>query len=291
MNSASLAASAFLLGCLTLTLLWSDDATASRIPYNMVLIPASTLQLGSTVDDLVFAVEECERSVRLKNDPTRCSPDEFSDELAAGPDTHIEAFFIDRTEVAQEDFARCVRAGRCSQLENHLPIEGLHGPKRPVTSVNAYDAEDYCRFIDARLPSEAEFEAASRGAVRRAYPWGSNFHRKRANGGVDGATNCDDADGFELLAPVDAYSSGSTPEGVLNLAGNAAEWTSSDFFPHGANGANGATERTVKGGSFTEPRYRLRGSARRGVPPHRSDPTIGFRCARSLVPHGGQITK
>jgi formylglycine-generating enzyme required for sulfatase activity len=262
----------------------ADNSVAAQPPFGMVLIPEASFQLGSTVDDLVFAIEECERSLTPGSAPENCSADEFSDELGAGPEIFVPAFFIDRTEVSQAAYGRCVRAARCSPQGNDRSTLAFKGRDLPAVSLTAFDAERYCHFVGGRLPSEAEFELAARGFDRRPYPWGKAFHRRRANSGADAATVTDDSDGYELLAPVESFSSGASPQRVLNLAGNAAEWTGSDYLPHGTKPGTPAPKRSIKGGSFTEPRHRLRGNARRGLSPSSTDVSVGFRCARSKHP-------
>lgn len=258
-------------------------AEATRMaPWGMVRIPSATLQLGSSIDDLVFAVEECERSRTRETDPRKCSPDEFSDELSSGPRTKVAAFYLDRQEVSTHAYQRCVQAARCRPLPVEQMTKSISADELPVVFVSAVDAANYCHFVDARLPTEAEFESAARGENRRTFPWGANFHTLRANSGAVGATSTAEEDGYELLAPVNSFWSGKTPQGVFNLAGNASEWTDSPFLPHGSNENEGTHLRVVKGGSFAEPRQTLRGSARRGLSSRSREPSVGFRCARSL---------
>ena len=57
----------------------------------------------------------------------------------------------------------------------------------------------------------------------RAYPWGNLYNSRLANHGRLGLERVDDRDGFEELAPVGSFVSGRTPDGFLDLAGNAAE--------------------------------------------------------------------
>jgi formylglycine-generating enzyme required for sulfatase activity len=65
------------------------------------------------------------------------------------------------------------------------------------------------------------------------------------------------------------HPAGAGPFGVQDLAGNVAEWTSSDS----------GGEKEVRGGSWKDKPPALRSSARELRKPGRSDTGIGFRCA------------
>ena len=96
----------------------------------------------------------------------------------------------------------------------------------PVTSIDAFAAEAYCRYLGKRLPTDEEWTKAARGglivdgqpnpAPKRLFPWGTDW-RPCAN--VAG-----DADGYKWVAPVESFACGASPYLVLNLAGNVQEW-------------------------------------------------------------------
>jgi formylglycine-generating enzyme required for sulfatase activity len=154
-----------------------------------------------------------------------------------------------------------------------------------VTFVNYDDAEAYCRFRGARLPTEAEYERAARGVSGRIYPWGTLYNARASNHGQLAALPNDPADGYAELAPVGVFPAGKTPEGVLDLAGNVAEWVADTYRERYGDPRTpaGGAERVVRGGSFESAAPFLRGAARRGVARGTVSPTIGFRCARSAA--------
>ncbi len=151
----------------------------------------------------------------------------------------------------------------------------------PVSESTWQGAVAFCAWRGARLPTEAEWEAAARGKEGRTYPWGEApptlehavFGRGR------GETD-----------PVGSHPQGATPEGVFDLSGNEAEWTSSLFkpYPYGAmdgrENPNTAGERVTRGGDhvFDVAPDQLTGYFRDGFSrnPRRGHRHIGFRCAK-----------
>ncbi len=153
--------------------------------------------------------------------------------------------------------------------------------KHPVTEVTWYGARVFCAWRGARLPTEAEWEATARGREGRTYPWGEAppsteravFGRRRGE-----------------TEPVGRRSAGATPEGVHDLAGGLAEWTSTLYRPYPYNAGDGREdpeapgERVTRGGDYvfdTTP-DRLTTFFRAGFSraPDRGHRHIGFRCAK-----------
>jgi formylglycine-generating enzyme required for sulfatase activity len=153
-------------------------------------------------------------------------------------------------------------------------IAGLE--EHPVVQVSARDAAAYCAWRGLRLPSEREWEFAARGTDGRRYPWGDappeQQGERRANFGTLDCCAPDASDGFVRTAPVGSYPKGASPFGLLDMAGNVWEWTSSRHSP-------GGTEVVLRGGGWGNDAYGLRVSYRHANPPDIGLDMVGFRCA------------
>ena len=168
-------------------------------------------------------------------------------------------FALDRAEVTVERFRACASAGKCPKIPDEAE------PGRPVRNVSPAEAEGFCAFAGGRLPSSDEWLFAAAGTAARRYPWGNTgLVCRRASFGLANGPCASGAVGPELAG---ARPDGATPEGILDLAGNVAEW---------AREADGSY--VARGGSF---RSELAGElkttafeARQTRAPH-----IGFRCA------------
>ena len=204
----------------------------------------------------------------------------------------LDTFEIDRDEVSLGNYlAWVLRVSR--PLDPQLAGE-LVGARRlpdatlsawPAFHVRWYDADEYCRSLGKRLPSEAEWEKAARGTKGWLFPWGTTAPSRWL-----AIFSLQIEDSMLPIAPVDSFDEGRSPYGLHHMAGNVAEWvqdwggvdsyvTMPDRNPQGP--ANGRYK-IVRGGSWRSGPAMLRTATRGGAPPMFSSSTIGFRCARSL---------
>jgi len=254
-------------------------------PAAVVWIDGGHFRRGSRPEDLRTALSLCTRAYRGRAD--RCSEELWALELPARQ-IYISPFGIDRTEVTNAAYARCVAAGACSPARVSLADDRVGRPQMPVSGVTHPQARTFCRFAGGRLPTESEWERAARGPDGRPFPWGHQWNDRLANHGAAGSQP-DPIDGHRYAAPVGSYPAGASPRGVLDMSGNVWEWTadrggsdSHDWESGPAvdpTGASSGGERMVRGGSWRSTPDALRVTTRIPVPEGTTAPDLGFRCA------------
>lgn len=250
---------------------------------DVVWIAGGEVTIGATHAQLLDALDLCREDARLVGADATCREELFVHE-APTTRVHVPEFGIDRTEVTNARYRACVLDGLCTAARSREDDPRIAGATMPVVGVTFADAERFCAYVGGRLPTEEEWEKAARGDSNRVFPWGDAWGEGLANHGTS-PFRPDGADGFDLLAPVGSFPAGASVYGVLDLAGNVWEWTSSpprasDFAALGITGMSGAGRRVLRGGAFDHPIHTLRVTARL---PFASEATIagdvGVRCA------------
>ena len=242
-------------------------------------------------------------------EPPACTmyPTDPCNDFAPRHKVTLDPFFIDKTEVSVGEYKKCVADGFCAapDLSSSDPLIGQRyadpaSQDFPMVGVRWTEATQFCQSKGRRLPTEAEWERAARGTNERDFPWGNT------------APACDkipDAcprdpwndPGWDasLMRKVGTTPADKTPEGVLDLYGNARELVndvfSHDYYGHSpqrnptgpdASYPPGAT-RVVRGGGYVH--------AGKWADPANGAPSWGrdfdsgrdgFRCARSVTVSG-----
>jgi formylglycine-generating enzyme required for sulfatase activity len=196
----------------------------------------------------------------------------------------VRGFWIDRDEVSNDDYRRCVAAGACSAPAESAAYADPNRGRYPVLGVSWLQAREYARWAGKRLPTEVEWECAARAGGRERFPWGDRWDPSLANAlGAEG----DDRWGAE--APVGSFPPNAW--GVNDLIGNASEWVQDVSHSNLAGmprdgraweqetGPIAERERVVRGGSYADPGSRQRVSRRSARHPEEPHRTVGFRCA------------
>jgi formylglycine-generating enzyme required for sulfatase activity len=194
---------------------------------------------------------------------------------------NVPAFHITRTPVTNAQYKVFVDATG-HRLPPHWPAGDLPpgAEKHPVVHISWYDGCAYCAWLsnllgcDCRLPTEAEWEKAARGTDGRIYPWGNELPDE---------SRCNFDDLIGKTSDVTAYLKGSSPYGVLDMAGNVDEWTATLYWEYPYHVANGRENpeidqgRVLRGGSFSDPAYEVRCTARGSNFAAGREDFIGFR--------------
>jgi formylglycine-generating enzyme required for sulfatase activity len=276
----------------------TGGATVVRRPLEaMVPIRGGLFTMGASAELQAAALELCREEIGPRHRAS-CNRDVVETE---GPQrrVYVSSFAIDRVEVTVGAYRACVRAGACAPTPLTISDARFLGANLPITSVTFGEAEAYCRWRRARLPTEAEWERAARGTDGRVWPWG-NLPRMGAfnhgrfagpddfGGDLSALIRPDGSDGAVFVAPVASHGDGVSPDGIYDLAGNAMEWTS-DYYrseppqtsstvnPHGPDAG---AMRVLRGGSWRQPPFFARTTYREATGPDTRSAEIGFRCAR-----------
>ncbi|MBN1934096.1 MAG: SUMF1/EgtB/PvdO family nonheme iron enzyme [Anaerolineae bacterium] len=242
------------------------------------------------------------------------SDDGYSDEKPQHT-VSLSTYYIARYPTTVSQFRAFV------EQSGHQPLDPdcLRGiDNHPVVYVTWHDALAYCRWLtgqlregpatppaltvllrqgwQVRLPSEAEWEKAARGAPPlspphaggmkggegegrgRIYPWGPNADPNRAN--------YDDT-GIGDTSAVGCFPGGASPYDVLDLSGNVWEWCSSLYqdYPYRPDrredlneaASSDAGVRVLRGGAFGNSFDSVRCSLRFGYNPYYRYDVVGFR--------------
>jgi formylglycine-generating enzyme required for sulfatase activity len=243
----------------------------------MVFVPAGSFLMGSDVDDTIT-----DRTDFPKHE------------------VFLDAFWIDKTKVTNAQYAAFLTE-KGNQEQEGAPwveiedddfmieqVENSFQPRNgfedyPVIKVSWYGAAAYCDWVDGRLPTEAEWEYATRGPDSNRYPWGS----AEPTCSLAEYTGCGDG-----MVTVGSHPDGASWVGALGLGSNVLEWVNdwydTDYYANSPTenpqGPNTGELKGIRGASWKDFPLAVDASHRNGydpTPPFYSITDIGFRCAVS----------
>ena len=190
----------------------------------------------------------------------------------------VKGFYMDKYEVTKEDYERVMG-------NNPSAFRGCS--KCPADNVTWFEADEYCRKIGKRLPTEAEWEYACRAGTSSNFHYGNTLSSSQANfdgnhpyGGVP--------IGQFRTRPVTIGQYDPNGWGLHDMHGNVAEWCS-DWYdaayygnssPENPQGPADGKLKVVRGGSWNGKAAMLRSGKRTGYNPSLRLNTIGFRCVK-----------
>ena len=226
--------------------------TNPRDGYEMVLVPGGEFVMGSSAGDIYAYDNEKPRHLH-----------------------RTEPYLMGRYTVTVSQFRKFVReTGYKASFDWQKDP-----PNHPVRYVSWYDAEAYAQWSGLRLPTEAEWELASRGYEGWKYSWGNDWEagyrvcwsKQKSPGGA--------------TAPVDSHPEGASPFSLYQMGGNVWEWCA-DWYEKGAyqrysNGdfspPQSGGSRVIRGAAWNDDKARSFRGANRGFATRRTGlPVVGF---------------
>ncbi len=237
-------------------------------PEGMVLVPSGEFIMGSDeVDTEARALQFGSKKPWFVNErPKRKA--------------YLDTYYIDKYEVTNAEYKKFVdakvRRAPGYWINNTYP-KGTEN--YPVTDLNWYDADAYCRWRGKRLPTEAEWEKAARGTDGHRFPWSDEFDEKK----------CNCAGRYRGVMPVGSFEEGKSSYGLYDMAGNVYEWVNDWYLAYPGSDYNdedfGEKYKVSRGGGWggighypLEIHYRT--SFRFNIPPQAAYNDLGFRCAK-----------
>src|SRR5664280_754794 len=227
---------------------------------DMVLVPGRTFSFNVTTrEDFILYPEVSGRLFRI---------DSFL--IDKYPVTNAQYFeFLVATGYIPADTTRYLR-----NWESGMFKQGQE--KYPVAYLSFEDMKAFAKWAGKRLPTEAEWQLAAQGIDNRRWPWGDEFH----------GTNCNNA--FDRPTPVDAFTKGQSPYGVMDMVGNVWQMTGDMYF----NGSDYFS--VIRGGSYYRPDsswWYIEGGPQEldktqimllVSPGFDRSATVGFRCVKDI---------
>lgn len=283
----------------------------------MVLIPAGTFMMGSTKDEVDRAINDCVKE--LKKDQQTCEG-WYTSELPQHK-VRMDMFYLDKHEVTNRLFKQFVqqtsyrttaekegsalafvegtgwqdmKEASWRQPEGGQTVFASDRSEHPVVSVSWHDADAFCRWADKRLPTEAEWEYATRAGATTRYWWGNGSPGSRhvENIADETAKNLLSVimtgydDGSLRTAPVGSYEA--NPWRLHDMSGNVAEWTA-DWYDatyyknspeRNPKGPSSGEYHVIRGGSWFYGPVNVRSANRYRFTPSNRFANIGVRCAQ-----------
>jgi formylglycine-generating enzyme required for sulfatase activity len=182
----------------------------------------------------------------------------------------VNGFYMDTTEVTQTEY---------SQVMGANPSHYKGCPSCPVDSVSWNEANEYCKRVGKRLPTEAQWEYAARAGTTSNYFWGDE---------IDGAYAWHFGNSDKKTHPVAQKKPNAF--GLYDMVGNVwewcADWYAEDYYrkavSNNPTGPDSGRFRANRGGGYGYNRegYILRCAYRNAYMPEYRNVNVGFRCVR-----------
>jgi gamma-glutamyl hercynylcysteine S-oxide synthase len=236
---------------------------SGNIPVDMVIVPKASITYKLTTEEDFIPYPDINTDITVK----------------------VDSFLVDKFPVTNAQFYEFISksgykpADTTNYLKHWSSGTYRQGQENyPVVYVSYEDIMAYSRWAGKRLPTQEEWQLAAQGTDKRKWPWGDDFH----------GTWCNNA--FDRPTPVDAFTKGQSPYGVMDLVGNVWQMTNDMYY----NGANYFV--IIRGGSYYRPDsswWYIRGGPQSldrtqimlmVSPGYDRCSTLGFRCVKDIDP-------
>jgi iron(II)-dependent oxidoreductase len=252
----------------------STEGLAAVFFPELVFVPAGEFEMGADAQEGYQICLESREG---------CDLDDFTDESPKHL-VYLSEYWIFKFEVTNDDYRECVSAGSCAAPAFMEFYNNDFYAQHPVVHVDWFSASDFCEWAGGRLPTEAEWEKAAVGTTGWIFPWGDEADCDRGN-----FSGCNFG---EVTLPIGSYPDWASVYGVMDMAGNAAEWTAdwydaayyADSAYDNPSGPEEGTLRSARGGSWKNPAVGVRSANRGGNYPEVFSSGVGFRCVLDEVP-------
>jgi len=261
------------LACIVVSGCSKSEPKAGDVKINpkdgaeMVWVPAGEFLMGSTDEDIAQL---------LKKNP-ELEAARFDDEKPQRK-VYLDGYWMYKYEVTVAQYRKF-----CEATNRKMPDAPSWGWKddHPMVKVTWTDASNYAKWAGMSLPTEAQWEKAARGTDGRIYPWGNKWEAYKCNNRESGP---------KQTKPVGSYTSGASPYGCMDMAGNVWEWCldwyGKDYYKSGPSrnptGPTDGSSRVLRGGGWNG----IDGSCRAAYRSHNPYPlfwssSYGFRLCGS----------
>jgi formylglycine-generating enzyme required for sulfatase activity len=300
----------------------SKPAPEKPVPAAVASAPAAVLASAAPAPSAAAPAPTCpERSAKIPAGQYFQGSDakDAADNEKPSHNVTLKAFCMDLYETTAKEYKACSDIGKCRRPSNEVewpkitpadrklysPLCTFGKPElddHPINCVSFEMAETYCKAQGKRLPTEAEWEYATRGPDGRIYPWGDEAPTpKHVNAcgsecvlwgqkhGVTLPALYPTDDGYPTTAPVGKFEAGRSRFGPYDVAGNVWEWVADWYAPYTAEaqtnpkGPDTGDKKVIRGGAWNGSFASwLRPSFRYAQDPAALSYGIGFRCVADL---------
>lgn len=277
----------YLSGILLLVFLaFFSPTNPTALGAENALVPAGQFKMGISMEMISHLAE---LGKKVPHMDLELAYDWFADETPEHTVT-INSFYMNKYEVTNRQYREFINSTDYEAEGNWRKWSDQSRELHPVVGVTWNDARSYCSWKGMKLPTEAQWEYATKGGTtHKLFPWGNNLNPKLAHYRDQGESFFEGLIRLMGLREINTKPVGSYPPngyGLYDMIGNVSEWCENRHlrYPGGPIDPNLYEEgRVVRGGSWDSPNpVFIRITQRDGFPPDSHSYSRGFRCVKPV---------